>query len=692
MPRPSSTPISAIIILTIVMTILPLVGISFTLPDHNYPRLINLYWRTPITEDEARQLAKWDMVALSMGAQETSPDSIRLMRQLNPDIIILAYSSNNEVIRDRLAEVEPSGRGLWHELYEAAAANPDWQLTTTDDRSISWWTGNISMNLTTPNSQGETYADFLTDFFANRILGTGLWDGILLDNIWQNVSWVDPMIDIDNDGRKDAGNKIDKEWQKGNRDLFAQLRARFGDRYLIIGNGDNTYDQTNGRMFESFPEFWENGWSGSLNRYRDMTNANYQPRVNIINSDSNNTGNDRDYQTMRFGLTSALMYDAYYSFDYGTQLREQLWWYDEYDINLGRPQTPPYNRLTGSNGQFTPGVWQRDFANGIVLVNSTDQPQAIVLGEEYEQINGTQDTSVNTGRVIDRLTLTPSDGIVLLRPITRFIGTPFVNGAFARIFNGVGKNIRTGFFAFETQFKGGDNIVAIETNTDGDDEFIVANHATVGYYDSHGQLKNTFYPYGETYTGGISLAVADIDMNGTIEIITAPERGGANQIKIFDLAGNEKSAWHAFNRLSKSLGAQVAVGNVVGDGTMEIIVGSSAGAVPEVRVFDTTGRLLAKSFVPYDQRLKTGVNIAVGNVTGDSLAEIITGPGAGNAPEIKIFDYTGKSLGKWLVGDGKNRSGVVIGVNDTDHDGKAEIITYTTNVFSSVNLSSMFNR
>lgn len=690
MSRSSSTPISAVIILTIVMTILPLVGFSFVLPDHNYPRLINLYWRTPITEDEARQLAKWDVVALSMGAQETSPDSIRLMRQLNPSIIILAYSSSNEVIRDRLAEVEPSGKGLWHELYDAAAANPNWQLHTTDNKPISWWTGNISMNPNTTNSQGQTYNDFLTGFFADRILSTGLWDGILLDNIWQNVSWVDPNIDIDNDGKKDAPTKIDSQWQAGNKKLFAQLRARFGDQYLIIGNGDGVYDQTNGRMFESFPEFWEQGWSGSLNRYRDMTNASYQPRVNIINSDTDNTGDNRNYQSMRFGLTSALMYDAYYSFDYGTQLREQLWWYDEYDVNLGHPQTPPYNRLTGANGKFTPGVWQRDFANGIVLVNSTDQPQAITLGGEYEHINGTQDLATNNGRIVDRLTLNPSDGTILLRPITRFIGTPFVNGAFARIFNNEGKNTRTGFFAFETQFKGGDNIVAIEANTDGEAEFIVGNHASVSYYDSHGLLKNSFLPYGDQYSGGVSIAVADLNGDGSLEIITAPERGGANQIKIFDLAGNQQGAWSAFNRLTTSAGAHVAVGNVVGDGTPEIIVGSGSGSAPEVRVFDTTGRLLAKSFLPYDQRLRTGVNIAVGNVVGDSLAEIITGPGAGNAPEIKIFDYTGKKLGGWTVGTGRNN--IAVGANDTDHDGKAEIITFTTDVFSAASLSSMFNR
>lgn len=693
MSRRSSTPIIAIIILTVVMSVLPLIGLSFTLPSHNYPRLINLYWRTPITEDEARQLAKWDMVALSMQAQETSPDSIRLMRQLNPKIVILAYSSSNEIIRDKLTEVEPTGKGLWHELYATGSTHPDWQLQTADGRNITFWPGNISMNLNTPDASGQTYADFLTGFYADRILGTGLWDGILLDNIWQNVSWLDPDIDIDNDGRKDTADKANKGWQEGNRKLFSKLRARFSDRYLIIGNGDGVYEQTNGRMFEGFPEFWENGWAGSLNRYRDMTNGAYQPRVVIINSDTDNTGNQRDYQTMRFGLTSALMHDAYYSFDHGTQLREQLWWYDEYDINLGQPRSVPYNRLTNTGGNFTPGIWQRDFANGIVLVNSTAQPQAIILSDEYEQINGTQDTAINNGRIVDRFTLGANDGTILLRPITRLIGTPFINGAFARIFNSAGKNTRTGFFAFETQFKGGDNVVAIETNTDGEAEFIVANHSTVSYYDAHGNLIRTFHPYGDTFAGGISVAVADLDRNSTLEIITAPITGGTNQIKIFDLGGTEQRAWHGINKQLTTLGATVAVGNVVGDANLEIVVGAGSGSAPEVRVFDLHGNLVTKGFNPYDRSYRTGVSVAVGNTTGDDIDEIITGPGTGRVPEVKIFDYTGKQLGKWTVGDGRSRSGVRVGANDTDYDGLAEIITFTTDVFTSgPNLSSFFNQ
>jgi len=44
---------------------------------------------------------------------------------------------------------------------------------------------------------------------------------------------------------------------------------------------------------------------------------------------------------MRFGLTSALMGNAFYSFDYGDDDHGQTWRYDEYEVSLGQPTGAP---------------------------------------------------------------------------------------------------------------------------------------------------------------------------------------------------------------------------------------------------------------------------------------------------------------------------------------------------------------
>ncbi|MEK7167804.1 MAG: putative glycoside hydrolase, partial [Patescibacteria group bacterium] len=327
---------------------------------------------------------------------------------------------------------------MWHDL--ASGIKPQWYLKTTSGKNISWWGGNVSTNLYAPDENGTTYADYLSDFLQKKVLATGLWDGLLFDSVWQNVSWVDPEIDMDDDGQKESGSFNDNLWQQGHINFFKKLREKFGNKYLILGNGDGLYHSyINGRMFEGFPEYYEDGWTGSMQRYMDNNINGYQPRINVINSDSNNTGNKADYKTMRYGLASTLLYNGYYSFDFGTRLREHFWWYDEYDAYLGKPKSSAFNLLDRNNKEIKSGVWQRDFESGVVLVNSTDSAQKISFDSEYEKIHGTQDAKTNNGSIINSLEIPKEDGVVLLRPIEKIEDAVFLNGSFARIFNGSGQ-------------------------------------------------------------------------------------------------------------------------------------------------------------------------------------------------------------------------------------------------------------
>ncbi len=378
-----------------------------------FPKLANLYWKNPITTDEAAKLAKWDLLVLDMQAQESSPEAIREIRRRNPKIIILAYTTATEMPTTRLSAVEPSGEGLWHKL--AKIDDPAWHLRTYQGKEIVFWPGNVMMNLGLANSSGLSYGDALVDFYSNEVLPSGLWDGLLFDNAWATAAWVDKKIDIDGDGKADSDTKINSYWKLSYDDFFLKLRRRVGKSFILIGNGDGIFRQSlNGRMLEGFPEYWEGGWSGSMQHYQDASSTPW-PNINIVNSDTDNTGNSTDYRKMRFGLTSTLMLDGYFSFDYGTDLREQLWWYDEYSADLGRPTTSATNLLSADNS-IGAGVWQREFENGLALVNSTDQPQTVTLPSRYQKIYGRQDPVINNGETINEVTIPAQDGIILLKP------------------------------------------------------------------------------------------------------------------------------------------------------------------------------------------------------------------------------------------------------------------------------------
>jgi hypothetical protein len=86
----------------------------------------------------------------------------------------------------------------------------------------------------------------------------------------------------------------------------------------------------------------------------------------------------------------------------------------------------------------------------------------------------------------------------------------------------------------------------------------------------------------------------------------------------------------------------VAVGDVNGDGRIDLIVSADAGAGPHVRVFDgdTGGQLAGPlgSFYAYDQTFPGGVRVAASDITGDGLADIITAPGQGRGPNVRALN------------------------------------------------------
>lgn len=79
-------------------------------------------------------------------------------------------------------------------------------------------------------------------------------------------------------------------------------------------------------------------------------------------------------------------------------------------------------------------------------------------------------------------------------------------------------------------------------------------------------------------------------------------------------------------------GVRVALGDVVGDGTEQIITAPGPGRVGQVRVFRQDGtELVAYRSLPFGRRYRGGVEVAAGDINGDTVADIVTagsrGPG-----------------------------------------------------------------
>src|SRR5205085_7197418 len=70
-----------------------------------------------------------------------------------------------------------------------------------------------------------------------------------------------------------------------------------------------------------------------------------------------------------------------------------------------------------------------------------------------------------------------------------------------------------------------------------------------------------------------------------------------------------------------------------------VAAGCGPGGPPMVNLYDAQGGLVA-SFLAYDPTFVGGTSVAVADVNGDGVADVITGAGPGGWPHDKVFDGT----------------------------------------------------
>ncbi|MFA6511580.1 MAG: FG-GAP-like repeat-containing protein [Patescibacteria group bacterium] len=120
-------------------------------------------------------------------------------------------------------------------------------------------------------------------------------------------------------------------------------------------------------------------------------------------------------------------------------------------------------------------------------------------------------------------------------------------------------------------------------------------------------------------------------------------------------------------------GVNVAVGDVDGDGIDDLITVPKGSGGPQVRVFSKEGSVKGQFFA-YDSTYRGGTTIAAGDIDGDGIAEIITGTEVGNYPLIRIFDSRGNLQREFYAFASNIRVGASVAAGDVDGDGKDEIV------------------
>jgi uncharacterized protein YkwD len=162
-------------------------------------------------------------------------------------------------------------------------------------------------------------------------------------------------------------------------------------------------------------------------------------------------------------------------------------------------------------------------------------------------------------------------------------------------------------------------------------------------------------------------------------IVAGAEAGGPPVVQGFN-PGNDSQRFRmlAFDG-NFTGGVRVATGDVTGDGTPDLIVAPGPGAGPNVRVFDgRSGQQIngpLGSFYAYDPGFDGGVFVASGDVNGDGRADLITGTSNGPA-NVKVFSGAdGTLLASFFAYDPASLSGVRVAAGDISGDGRPDLLT-----------------
>lgn len=349
------------------------------------PKIAMIYGQNPrwdSSKAEILQASKYDLIisALRSGTKEQNQklnDNLKRIHDMNPRNITVSYLAGS---------IEyPRGKYFSDDCY----------LRTPEGDLINSWPGSCLLNLTNPDTI-DAYMKMVDDLWPHE-LGV---DGVYIDCMNVGFDWwvveieskKKVLIDADGDGIADDMEEVTRKWTAGKEEILRRIRAKYGKEPYILVNGsmyaDYAKPYADGTIFEgildhlilpesytkyTFDEIMEQYslWSSTPSGRPNCTYIDVSPGFDIEFGHADKCPTDETVRTlqrgyeslrqMRFGLACALLGDGHYTFQLHTRWLGQHWWYQEYDIPIGKPLGNFYKAEDGS--------YRRDYENAIVVVN-----------------------------------------------------------------------------------------------------------------------------------------------------------------------------------------------------------------------------------------------------------------------------------------------------------------------------------
>jgi hypothetical protein len=237
-----------------------------------------------------------------------------------------------------------------------------------------------------------------------------------------------------------------------------------------------------------------------------------------------------------------------------------------------------------------------------------------------------------------------------------------------RVIDGVTHAVVRRFIA--PYYSTGASVAIGDVNADGVGDVIIGSGPNVTpwvavYSGKTGGLLRGFQAFRSWLNrGGVSVAAADFNHDGFDDIVIGQGEGNYSDIRVVSGAWiyTELRSFRAYDT-SFLGGAHVATGDFNADGTPDILTAGGQGPPQLVKAFN--GADLTTLFtldLGYPAGFMGGVRVAANDLNGDGVPDIVTGPGPGFEPRVKVFDGTDRSeITNFLAFDASLLGGISVG-------------------------------
>jgi uncharacterized protein (TIGR03437 family) len=362
--------------------------------------------RVSLNQVESRLAFADLIVGIDADSQSRYPDSIRRIRALNPNAVVLPYRIAEE--EGLLSAPQTSQVSVDYQFQQQIA--DAWYLHDTHGNYVPDpdYPAIRKMNISpySPVVNGETYFNHLLNWLTAPIFSSGAWDGVFFDNLFGHInghilnSSNPALIDVDykGDGVRETPAWVSDMTRAAAIGMLQQLRTANGDFQLVVGNNGDLPELSlapyvNGYVFEGVTNNWSGtffkslyangesmaGWRQAYEDYLTMQATTRAPHLNILEGSGpyavmpgsgSSAPSVADLQQQRFTLGTALLSDGFYSYDLHGSLSVPLW-FDEYSVDASG---------IAVEDQSKKGYLGQPLADAVELTG----PGTLVFHEEFE--------------------------------------------------------------------------------------------------------------------------------------------------------------------------------------------------------------------------------------------------------------------------------------------------------------------